>query len=136
MPRNMVPELQASEIFPPSSWASMRRWPSMRVTGSTTRRAMSCFLSCFRRGGSAAGFGAGLIILMRPCAVTPATTAPIRPRPEFARRDFDAETGHVRQPVVERRHVVPEARRGAADAAVAGADRPTGVIVPLHDRDS
>src|ERR1700684_1508270 len=47
MPRNIVPALQASETFPASTWASMRRWPSMRVTGSITRRAMSSFLSCF-----------------------------------------------------------------------------------------
>ncbi len=75
-----------------------------------------------------------MIILIRPCAVTPATTAPTRPRPISPARDFDAEAGNVGQAVVKRRHVIPEARRGAGDAAVSGADRPTGVIVPLHHR--
>ena len=40
IPRNIVPELHASVMKPPSTWASMRRCPSIRVTGSTTIRAM------------------------------------------------------------------------------------------------
>ena len=39
MPRTMVPELQALLICPSGvTSASMRRWPSMRVMGSTTTR--------------------------------------------------------------------------------------------------
>ena len=45
IPRNIVPELQASVMTPPSTWASMRRCPSIRVTGSTTIRAMPSSLS-------------------------------------------------------------------------------------------
>ena len=41
MPRNIVDEDQASLTLPPSTSASMRRWPSMRVTGSTTTRLMT-----------------------------------------------------------------------------------------------
>ena len=48
MPRNIVPEAHASVTLPPSTCASMRRWPSIRVTGSilifgihTSRRARS-----------------------------------------------------------------------------------------------
>ena len=37
MPRIMVPQLEARVMSPlPSTSASMRRWPSMRVIGSTT----------------------------------------------------------------------------------------------------
>ena len=36
IPRTIVPALQASTIFPSFTSASIRRWPSMRVTGSTT----------------------------------------------------------------------------------------------------
>src|SRR5689334_25340584 len=36
MPRNCVELAHALVIFPFSAWASMRRWPSIRVIGSTT----------------------------------------------------------------------------------------------------
>ncbi len=36
--------------MPPSTWASMRRWPSIRVTGSTTMRAMRLVLFQCARG--------------------------------------------------------------------------------------
>jgi len=40
MPRHIVPDDHALVIFPASTWASMRRCPSMRVIGSTTTRAI------------------------------------------------------------------------------------------------
>src|SRR5438874_11717801 len=50
MPRHMVPDEMASPMAP---WAlriaSTRRWPSMRVTGSTTIRVAMVFLFLFRR---------------------------------------------------------------------------------------
>ena len=49
MPRNIVPDAQASATFPPSTCASMRRWPSMRVTGSTTDRPWYVLLAGRRR---------------------------------------------------------------------------------------
>ena len=39
-PRTIVPALNASVMTPFSTTASMRRWPSMRVTGSTTMRVI------------------------------------------------------------------------------------------------
>jgi hypothetical protein len=39
MPRNMVPEEYAALTTPPSTCASMRRCPSIRVTGSMTIRS-------------------------------------------------------------------------------------------------
>src|SRR5512143_975813 len=36
MPRNWVDDAHALAIIPFSDWASIRRWPSMRVIGSTT----------------------------------------------------------------------------------------------------
>ena len=36
MPRHMVPMDRASLMWPPSTTHSMRRWPSIRVIGSTT----------------------------------------------------------------------------------------------------
>ncbi len=47
---------------------------------------------------------------------------------------LDAEAGHVGEPVVERRHVVPEADLRAAQARVARADGPVGAAVPLENR--
>ena len=41
IPRNMVEEDQASVTAPPSTSASMRRCPSIRVTGSTTTWVIS-----------------------------------------------------------------------------------------------
>jgi hypothetical protein len=45
IPRNIVDEDQASRTAPPSTSASIRRCPSMRVTGSTTTRAITHLLS-------------------------------------------------------------------------------------------
>ena len=46
----------------------------------------------------------------------------------------DIEAGDIREPLVERRHRVPEIRLGAANARVAASDRPVGAFVPAHDR--
>ncbi len=54
IPRNIVPEEYAWVTAPPSTVASMRRWPSMRVTGSMTIvLAMARLLSSLRRAWSA-----------------------------------------------------------------------------------
>jgi hypothetical protein len=50
MPRHMVPLDQAFDTLPPSTSTSMRRCPSMRVTGSMVMRwLMSEFLFRWRR---------------------------------------------------------------------------------------
>src|SRR5450631_824946 len=49
MPRNIWPEDQAFVTFPPLTSTSMRRWPSMRVIGSTTILVIGVPL--LRRGG-------------------------------------------------------------------------------------
>src|SRR3954465_11037619 len=41
MPRNICPDDHALRTTPPSTSASMRRWPSMRVTGSMVIRGIS-----------------------------------------------------------------------------------------------
>jgi hypothetical protein len=46
--------------------------------------------------------------------------------------DVDAEAGNLGQAIVEGRLGVPEAGRGAGNAAVAGFNGPTGGAVPLH----
>src|SRR5579875_3695795 len=51
IPRNIVPELHASVTRPPLTSVSMRRWPSMRVTGSITTRAISVHLRRLLRLG-------------------------------------------------------------------------------------
>src|SRR4051794_21779070 len=48
MPRNIWPDDHAFLTMPPSTSASMRRWPSMRVTGSMVIRDMS-LLQCENR---------------------------------------------------------------------------------------
>src|SRR5579862_781160 len=102
----------------------------MRVTGSTTRRAMSALLFSVQ----------GLLRLRRRFDhLDEAVRRDARQdssgkaHPDFASRDFDAEAGHRWEPLVERRHVIPEARRSARNTTVSGTDGPTGVIVPLHD---
>src|SRR5919108_2073400 len=45
-----------------------------------------------------------------------------------------AEASHIGQPAVERRHGVPEVALGAAEAGVAGTNRPAGARVPEKDR--
>src|SRR5271166_5139669 len=44
----------------------------------------------------------------------------------------DIEAFDIREPLVERRHRVPEIRLGAADAGMTTADRPIGAFVPPH----
>ncbi len=64
-----------------------------------------------------------------PAVAPTASAAPIR-----STLLLDAEAADVGQPVVERRHRVPEIPLGAADARMPGADRPAGPAVPLEDR--
>ena len=46
----------------------------------------------------------------------------------------DIEAGDVGEPLIERRHRVPEIRLGATDAGMTTSDRPVGTFVPPHDR--
>src|ERR1019366_9240904 len=61
-PRTMVPDENASVMTPFSTTASTRRWPSMRVIGSTTMRAIRLQLLLivsvyFRDDGTLANVG-------------------------------------------------------------------------------
>ena len=59
-PRTIVPELKASVTMPSFTSTSMRRWPSMRVTGSMTIRLVAInFLLWLCRLGTAL-FGAAV----------------------------------------------------------------------------
>ena len=101
MPRNIVPELQAS-VHPAVTWASIRRCPSIRVTGSTTIRAMasSCYPFGFRRFGSCSSVvvDLGLILsrtmLPTTCTAIAAATAPVSHPSDLFRGDIDAEAGY------------------------------------------
>src|ERR1019366_4061036 len=44
------------------------------------------------------------------------------------------EACDVREPLIERRHRVPEIRFGATDTRMAAANRPVGTLVPAHLR--
>src|SRR5665647_1140020 len=50
MPRNCVDDAHALAIFPFSDCASMRRWPSMRVIGSTTTLVLAIVILRFGPG--------------------------------------------------------------------------------------
>ncbi len=61
MPRHMVPLDQASLTAPPSTSTSMRRWPSIRVTGSIVMSLlMSCVLSGDQRSPATCSPAAGV----------------------------------------------------------------------------
>ena len=57
IPRNIWPDDQAFFTWPPSTSTSTRRWPSMRVTGSTTIRLdiRAPYARAGRAGASAPG---------------------------------------------------------------------------------
>ena len=128
--------------LPPSTSASIRRWPSIRVTGSTTTWVMAGLPS------SVIGSGAGLprpsrgrpgwcsachqrwAREMKPWAAKAAPTPDRGPEADLVDAGGDAEAGHAREVLVEGRHLVPEVGLGAADARVAAADRPVGAAVP------
>ena len=119
-------EAQAFVIFPSSACTSMRRCPSMRVMGSTTtfpghgrtssRKPMPSGCGRGRPGPSGAARSCGALLRCRSAGRRWRRRAPPRPpRPPSGQRGADqvgvalhAEAGHVGQPLVERRHGVPE----------------------------
>ena len=143
MPRTMVPALQASVMRPSLTSASMRRWPSMRVMGSTTMRVLMVHslvrLVGFRHGGRRRE--AGRFARLFPDLVVLADVGEDRVgggardggradgEADLVGRRLDAEAREAGEPLVEG-PVVPEARLGAADAAVAGLDGIADAVVP------
>src|SRR5450759_84053 len=138
MPRNCVDDAHALAIFPFSDCASMRRWPSMRVIGSTTTLVLAIVILRFGSGfrhlvGRLAALdlrehGGGCV-----SRDTGGGTDGER-GPDRVDALFDSETSNIREAPVEGRHRVPEVRLGAADAGMAGADRPACARIPLEDR--
>src|SRR5512145_2531622 len=140
IPRNCVEVAHAFVIRPFSAWASMRRWPSILVNGSTTILVVAMTISfLLRRSG---------FLQHREFAPFSDLVDPCRDR---VRRDaggradreretnrvgvaLDTEAGDIGQTPVERRHRVPEMALGAAEARVARADRPAGARIPQEDR--
>ena len=152
IPRNWVEVAHALAIRPFSAWASIRRWPSIRVMGSTTTLVLAMVLLLPRSVGPVPADGLALVPPTTGSSRGSAALADLVDagrdgvgrhagrRPDRQRRAeqvhplLDAEPADVGQPVVERRHRVPEVRLGAADAGMPGADRPAGAGVPLEDR--
>ena len=95
IPRNIVAAAHASVTLPPRTSASMRRWPSMRVTGSiltfgtvaplvSRRRLRICWRRLSLRGlaaASPAATRAACTIFAAPCATVAAATAPTTASP-------------------------------------------------------
>src|SRR6266702_3537183 len=128
----MVPALNASVMTPFSTTASTRRWPSMRVTGSTTIRAMSLrlllvFRVYFRDHAALAYIG------HHRMGRDPGQRHKPDARADRVRGALDAEAGDCRKMLIER-SVVPEPRLAAANAAMARLDGIAGALVPLHHR--
>ncbi len=152
MPRNWVEVAHALAIRPFSAWASIRRCPSIRVMGSTTTRVLAMVpllpgtgrsARPGRRLAGAADHGklpraAPLADLVdaggHGVSADPCRRSDRQRGPQEVDPAFDAEPSDVGQPIVERRHRVPEIGLGAADAGMPGADRPAGPGVPLEDR--
>src|SRR5450759_2529685 len=138
MPRNCVDDAHALAIFPFSDCASMRKWPSMRVIGSTTTLVLAIVILRFGSGfRHLVGRLAALDLRVHGgCGVR--RDAGDRADCERGTDIVDAllhrETTHVRESPVEGRHRVPEVRLGAADAGMAGADWPACARIPLEDR--
>src|SRR5579875_521861 len=135
MPRNMVPELHASDTFPPSTCASMRKCPSMRVTGSTTTRAIETsyivvLFRLFRQGV----FGALFRTHEAPLGMRRGkrSNSTYHAPSDLFRANIYSETRHLWQWFVERRHSVPEAVRRAGDTAVPRLYRPTRSAIPAN----
>src|ERR1019366_2668880 len=103
----------------------------MRLTGSTTMRAMSVLLSC---GGLVGWFGRGSDHRYQPMRGDTDDRRARESEAQFARGHIHTEARNRWQPVIERRHVIPEPRRRTTNATVPRANGPAGVVVPLHDR--
>src|ERR1035437_4700666 len=124
IPRNCVDVAHALEIFPFSDCASMRRWPSMRVIGSTTTLVLAIvrLLPGCRLGYLVGAAAATNLREHRSRAVRgDPCRRPYRERQtDRVRALLDRESADVRQAAVERRHRVPEVRLGAAKAWMSG----------------
>src|ERR1035437_1181285 len=138
IPRNCVEVAHALEILPFSDCASMRRWPSMRVIGSTTTLVLAIVrLLRGRRFGYLVGAAAAMDLRVHRGRAMRGDSGggPDRERgADEVRALLDREPADVRQAAVERSHRVPEVRLGAAEARMPGADRPARAAVPLEDR--
>src|SRR6266536_1265518 len=140
MPRHMVPLDHAFLTLPPSTSRSMRRCPSMRVTGSmVTRWLMEAPLPA---GSCAAGTDAGVGVEMGLTVGVLDDHDGEQPRHQdedghadgrHARRDGDlAQRGHVLPPVpgVVRGEVGVDAPEGAGgDGQQRGAEEPASVLL-------
>src|SRR5450759_2319526 len=138
MPRNCVDDAHALAIFPFSDCASMRRWPSMRVIGSTTTLVLAIVILRFGSGfRHLVGRLAALDLRVHSggCVCRDAgDRADCQRGTDSVDALLHRETTHIREASVEGRHRVPEARLGAADAGMAGADGPARACVPEEDR--
>src|ERR1039458_6843249 len=138
IPRNCVDVAHALEIFPFSDCASMRRWPSMRVIGSTTTLVLAIVrLLLGRRLGYLVGAAAATNLREhrgRAVRGDPGRRPYRERQADRVGAPLDRESADVRQAAVEWRHRVPEVRLGAAKAWMSGADRPARPIVPHEDR--
>src|ERR1035437_7092986 len=137
IPRNCVDVAHALAILPFSDCASMRRWPSMRVIGSTTTLVLAIVrLLRGRRFGYLVGVAAATDLrVYRGRAVRgDSGGSPDRERgADRVRALFHREPADVRQSAVERGHRLPEVRLGAAEARMPGADGPARTAVPHED---
>src|SRR5689334_16440652 len=129
MPRNCVDVAQALVIRPFSAWASMRRWPSILVNGSTTILVVAMAISFLLHGlgrydRELAAF-ADLMDAGRDGMCRHSGCGPDGQRcADGVGIALHAEPRDIREPAVERRHRVPEMALGAAKAGMPGTDRP------------
>src|SRR5208282_4987147 len=133
IPRNMVDDDQASVTLPPSTSASIRRCPSMRVTGSTTMWVIARVLRTVVRNS---------VLGSRAMPHDLADTMGDRRR-AHNRRQTQAdpievgahlESGDIGQVPIERSHGVPEVRLRTADTRMTAADGPVGALIPSNFR--
>src|SRR5664279_3082921 len=115
MPRNCVEEAHALVIFPFSDCASMRRWPSMRVIGSTTTLVLAIvvlrFVPCIHL---MAGLTAADLREHGPDRMggDPRGGADREGRSDGVHALLDRIAADVGEAPVERGHRVPEVRFG------------------------
>src|SRR5208283_3710668 len=133
MPRNIVDDDQASLTFPPSTSASIRRCPSMRVTGSTTPWAILSILGAAIRN---LGLDSRMVQHELSGAMGSRRNAHDcrRPQADFVEVGAHLESVHIRQAPIERRHGVPEVRLRTTDTWMAAPDGPVRALIPSHFR--
>src|SRR5579864_3940990 len=135
IPRNIVPELQASVTAPLFTSASMRRWPSIRVTGSTTMRAITlllCLLSQFfgRWGGPHSVADRAGDAMDNRCT----SDRGRYPNADLPGSDVCSESRNIRQTFVKWRLRLPEVVASTPDTSMPRLDRPTGCVIEAHRR--